>query len=192
MSDWDNMALVGRIGRTHGLRGHVMVNPETDFLEERFRPGAVLWTRSAQGERQLTISSVRFQQRRPVITFDGLASIDDVEPLLGQELRVPEETLQPLETGQYYEHQLVGCEVETVAGTRVGPIVKVEGGAGGTRLVVEGSRGEIQIPFAVDICVNVDVPAKRIRIDPPEGLLELNETRASRQQAAGSLQKERG
>ena len=192
MSDWDNMALVGRIGRTHGLRGHVMVNPETDFLEERFRPGAVLWTRSAQGERQLTISSVRLQQRRPVITFDGLASIDDVEPLLGQELRVPEETLQPLETGQYYEHQLVGCEVETVAGTRVGPIVKVEGGAGGTRLVVEGSRGEIQIPFAVDICVDVDVPAKRIRIDPPEGLLELNETRASRQQAAGSLQKERG
>jgi 16S rRNA processing protein RimM len=175
------MAMVGRIARTHGLRGHVVVNPETDFAETRFQVGSVLWTRSAQGaERELTIRECRFQQRRPVVAFEGLAGIDEVEPLIGQELRVPEETLQPLEPGQYYEHQLVGCVVETVAGARVGAITKVEGGAGGTRLVIDGERGEIQIPFAAAICVDVDVPGKTIRIDPPEGLLELNETKASR------------
>jgi 16S rRNA processing protein RimM len=180
MSDWERMVLVGYVARTHGLRGHVIVHPQTDFPEERFRVGSVVWTRSAAGDRQLTISAVRFQQGRPVVAFEGLARIDDVEAMAGQELRVPEDALQPLDAGQYYEHQLVGCRVETVGGERVGEISKVEGGAGGTRLVIDGERGEIQIPFAVDICVEIDVPGKRIRINPPEGLLELNETKRSR------------
>lgn len=181
MVDWDDMAMVGRITRPHGLRGQVVVNPETDFLEKRFRAGSVLWTRSARGEQQLTISSVRFQQGRPVIAFEGLARLEDVEPLAGQELRVPEDALQPLEAGRYYEYQLVGCVVETMSGMRVGPVVKVEGGAGGTRLAIEGDRGEILVPFAEDICVDVNVEARRIRINPPEGLLELNETKRRRQ-----------
>jgi len=168
------MVVVGRIARPHGLRGHVIVNPETDFIGERYRPGADLWIRLADGERRLTITAARVQGGRPVVAFDGLSRIEDVERLNGLELRIPEDALQPLEPGRYYEHQLVGCRVETRAGAAVGPVVRVEGGAGGSRLVVEGRRGEVLIPLAVDICVDIDVAAKRIRIDPPDGLLELN------------------
>jgi 16S rRNA processing protein RimM len=169
------MVLVGRIARPHGIRGQVVVNPETDFVEDRFAPGAMLWTRSARGDERLTVASARIQGGRPVIGFEGLASIEDVERLAGLELRVPEETLQPLETGSYYQHQLVGCEVETVGGERVGVVARVDGGSAGTLLTIDGTRGEILIPFAVDICVDVDVVAKKIRIDPPLGLLEVNE-----------------
>ena len=130
------MAVVGRIARTHGLRGQVLVHPETDFAEERFRVGATLWTRSARGDEQLTISSARMQNGKPVIAFEGMASIEEVERLAGLELRVPEEALQRLEPGRYYEHQLVGCEVEVVSGERVGTVTKVEGGPGGSRFVV--------------------------------------------------------
>jgi 16S rRNA processing protein RimM len=115
-----------------------------------------------------------------VIAFEGMATIEEVERLAGLELRVPEEALQPLEPGRYYEHQLVGCTVEVTSGQRVGTVVKVEGGPGGSRFVVEGERGEILIPFAADICVKVDVDAKKIQIDPPEGLLDLNETRRTK------------
>jgi 16S rRNA processing protein RimM len=121
------------------------------------------------------VASLRVQNGRPVVGFEGFARIEDVERLAGLELRVPEETLQPLQPGSYYEHQLVGCVVETVAGNAVGTVSAVEGGAGGTRLVMNGRLGEILIPLAVDICVEIDVANKRIRIDPPEGLLELNE-----------------
>jgi 16S rRNA processing protein RimM len=169
------MVVVGRIARPHGLRGQVFVNPETDFIDERFRPGAEVWIRTAGGERRLTIVSARVQGGRPVIGFDGLSRVEDVEEMSGLELRIPEDALQPLEPGRYYEHQLVGCEVETREGDAVGPVVRVEGGAGGSRLVVDGRRGEVLIPLAADICVDIDVEAKRIRIDPPEGLLELNE-----------------
>jgi 16S rRNA processing protein RimM len=178
MANWDDMAIVGRVARPHGLRGDVVVNPETDFVAERFRPGATVWTRAAAGrEEQLTIASARVQNGKPVVGFEGLSSIEAVERLAGLELRVPEESLQPLEAGRYYEHQLIGCAVETVDGARVGTVARVESGAGGSRLVVEGARGEILVPLAVDICVEIDLAARRIGIAPPEGLLELNEVR---------------
>ena len=185
--DWDEIALVGRIARPHGLRGQVVINPETDFVEERFAEGATIWTRSAAGDEQLTVASLRVQNGRPVVGFEGFTRIEDVERLAGLELRVPEETLQALPPGTYYEHQLVGCSVETVAGDVVGSVAAVEGGAGATRLVMNGPRGEILIPLAVDICVEIDVANRRIRIKPPDGLLELNETKGAggRRQGAG-------
>jgi 16S rRNA processing protein RimM len=178
------MVLVGRIARPHGLRGQVVVKPETDFLEERFRPGATLWTRTGGKETTLTVASARVQNGRPVIAFEGLSRLEDVEPMAGLELRVPESALQPLEPGRYYEHQLVGCVVETVGHVELGRVSRVEGGAGGSRLVVDGRAGEILIPLAVDICVSIDVEAGRIRIAPPDGLIDLNETKRSRRAVA--------
>jgi 16S rRNA processing protein RimM len=175
MIDWDAMVLVGRIARPHGIRGQVVVNPDTDFVDERFVDGATFWTRSERGDEQLTIASVRVQNGRPVVGFEGFASVEDVERLAGLELRVPESELKRLQQGTYYHHQLVGCRVETTEGWRVGDVARVDGGAGGSTLVVNGRRGEILIPLTQAICVEVDVGARRIRIDPPEGLLELNE-----------------
>jgi 16S rRNA processing protein RimM len=178
MADWDAMVLVGRVARPHGLRGQVLINPETDFVEDRFRAGATFWTRSARGDEQLTVTSARVQNGRPVIGFEGFSSIEDVERLAGLDLRVPEEELQPLEPGTYYHHQLIGCAVETVAGERVGDVVRVDGGAAGSVLEVKGPRGEVLIPLAVEICVEIDVERKRIRIAPPEGLLDVNRSRS--------------
>ena len=173
MSEWDEMVLVGRIARPHGIRGQVIVNPETDFADERFAEGATLWTRSPRGDEQLVVTAARMQNGRPVIGFEGFATIEEVERLVGLELRVPEAALQPLGVGTYYQHQLVGCLVETRTGERVGEVARVDGGAGWSLLAVSGARGEVLIPFATAICVDVDVNAKRIVIEPPDGLLEL-------------------
>jgi 16S rRNA processing protein RimM len=175
VSRWEEMVLVGRIARPHGIRGQVAVNPETDFIEERFAPGSVLWTRGSGGDERLVVSTMRVQNGRPILGFEGLERIEDVERLAGAELRVPEETLRKLDAGTFYQFQLIGCAVETIGGERIGSVVRVDDGAGGSVLAVAGARGEILIPFAVAICVDIDVEAKRIRIEPPEGLLELNE-----------------
>jgi 16S rRNA processing protein RimM len=164
------MVLVGIIARPHGLRGQVIVAPETDFVEQRFAAGATLWTK----DEALTIDTVRIQNGRPVVGFQGFARIEDVGRLVGLELRVPEEALLPLAAGSYYQHQLVGCDVETMQGERVGTVTRVDGGAAGSLLVVDGSRGELLIPMAAGFLAEIDVEAKRIRIDPPDGLLELN------------------
>jgi 16S rRNA processing protein RimM len=177
MSSWDDMVLVGTVARPHGLRGHVVVNPETDFPDERFKPGASLWTRLDDREETLTVEATRLQNGRPVVAFEGYGTVEAAGRLVGRELRVPDAALHPLPDGMYYQHQLVGCVVETAPQTEVGRVVRVDGGSAGSLLVVDGTRGEVLIPLAAAICVEIDVEGRRIRIEPPDGLLDLNVTR---------------
>jgi 16S rRNA processing protein RimM len=174
MVKWEAMAAVGRIARAHGIRGQVIVNPETDFPEQRFRPGSMLFAKRAESVESLTVTTVRFQNGRPVIGLEGVETMNDAEALAGLELRVPLEDLAPLPPGTFYHHDLVGCQVVTGRGEEVGTVKGVEGTVGGSRLVVDGARGEILIPLATEICRTIDVPGKRIVIEPPEGLLDLN------------------
>ena len=177
MSDeWDEMALVGRIARTHGNRGHVIVNPETDFPERRFQVGGVLYRRRGGRIEAMTIDAVRFHQGRPIIGIRGVTTMCDAEELADGELRVPTETLTALPTGVYYRHDLVGCIVRTVAGANVGTVVEVEGSLGKSRLVIRSTGDEVIVPLTATICVRIDPATRMIVIDPPEGLLELNAT----------------
>ncbi|HYB94781.1 MAG TPA: ribosome maturation factor RimM [Vicinamibacterales bacterium] len=176
MDAWHDAVLVGVIARTHGNRGEVIVNSETDFPEDRFREGAQLLTRRKDGTpATLEVATMRMHQGRPVILFKGIASMDDAESLAGLELRVPETELgrDVLEAGAYYHRDLIGCEVVTEGGESVGTVAAVEGDGHATRLVVRGRRGDVLVPFVDAICT-VDIAAKRITIRPPEGLLELN------------------
>lgn len=172
---WNEMALVGRIARAHGIRGQVIVNADTDFPAERFQPGAELFIERGGAIEALHVTSVRFKGMRPIIGIAGVDTMNDAEELAGHELRVPVERLAQLPEQTYYRHDLVGCSVETVDGRPVGVVTEVEGTLAGSRLVIDGGRGEILVPLAAEICKSVDVNAKRIVVDAPEGLLELNE-----------------
>jgi 16S rRNA processing protein RimM len=174
MSAFDDMALVGVIARTFGHKGQVIVNATTDFPEARFAPGAVLHTRRDGRETTLTVAASRMHVGRPVLALEGVDSMNEAETLAGLELRVPVSELAVLPPGTYYEHELVGCEVVTTAGEALGAVRAVESAAGPTRLVIGEGRGEIQVPLADAICVSIDVGARRIVIDPPEGLVEVN------------------
>lgn len=172
--DWNDMVLVGIVARTHGNRGQVIVNCESDFPESRFRPGATVFARKANAAVEpLQITSVRFQQGRPILGLDGIGSIDDAERLAGAELKVPAGDQGALPAGTFYYHELIGCDVVTDGGETIGKVSSVEGTGGASRLVVKGARSEVLIPLAQEICA-VDVLAKKIVVTPPAGLLEVN------------------
>ena len=178
--DWDDMALVGRIARAHGNRGEVIVDPATDFPEERFKPGSIFHIRRASGRESLAVERVRFHRGRPILGIAGIDTMDAAEAMAGIELRIEVEALQPLPPAAFYHHDLVDCDVQTVDGRAIGRVTAVEGDAAGSRLVVEGKTGEVLIPLAVDICVSVDVGGKKIVVAPPDGLLDLNVTKRLR------------
>jgi 16S rRNA processing protein RimM len=176
MSDWDDAILVGVIARTHGNKGEVAVNSETDFPGDRFRAGAQLMTRRKDGSpATLEVVTMRMHQGRPLILFKGIGSMNDAELLAGLELRVAEDErdAERLEPGEYYHRDLIGCQVVTEQGEAIGEVTAVEGDRSATRLVVRSTRNEVLIPLADEICT-VDVAAKRITVRPPEGLLEVN------------------
>lgn len=169
------MAVVGHVARPHGIRGDVVVNPETDFPEERFAPGAELFVKRGTTVERLIVTRARIQRGRPVI---GLRGVDDMNGALefaGLEFRVPVAELIALPPGTFYRHDLAGCQVVTTDGTLVGTVRDVEGAMTGSRLVVQSVDGaEVLIPLADEICVSIAPAERRIVIDPPEGLLELN------------------
>jgi 16S rRNA processing protein RimM len=167
------MAVVGRIARPHGIRGQVVVNLETDFPHERFQPGAALYVNRSVLER-LVIATVRFHNERPIIGFEGVGDMNAAIALAGSELRIPVEQLAALPPEMFYRHDLIGCAVDMTDGSSIGTVTDVEGTLGGSRLVVTTSRGEVLVPLAAEICRSIDVAGKRIVIEPPQGLLDLN------------------
>ena len=175
----DELLVVGRVARPHGIRGHVIVNPDTDFLDQRYRAGEVLYVVggvSGSGGEPVPrrILSVRFHQRRPILELEGIESVSDAERLAGAELRLPAASLGRLPEGTFYHHELIGCEVRDRSDALLGRVRAVEGPMERSRLVVQGERGEIQIPMTAGICISVEPAAGRIVVDPPEGLVELN------------------
>jgi 16S rRNA processing protein RimM len=169
------LLLVGRVARAHGNRGHVIVNLETDFPAERFAAGNVLVVEQTGQRVERRIVSVRFQQGRPIVALEGVETMNDAEALAGAELSMPASSLPPLPARTYYRHDLVGCEVKDTAGRAIGRVTGVEGPMEQSRLVVGSERGEMLIPMAEGICVSVDPAAKTIVVNPPDGLLAVNE-----------------
>jgi 16S rRNA processing protein RimM len=171
-----DLLLVGRIARAHGIRGRVIVNPETDFMEDRFRAGQVLKVGSPESARDYEILEARFHQGRPIVRLAGIDTIEDAEALAGSDLWLPEAGLAPLPEGTFYRHELIGCEVQDVAGTVLGRVTAVEGSLDRSYLVVDG---HIMVPLVSGICVSVDIAQRRVMVDPPEGLVDLNRPSAS-------------
>ena len=170
-----DLLLVGRVARAHGNRGQVIVNPETDFAERRFRQGHVVLVGPEASATPRQIREVRFQQGRPIILLQGVDSMNDAEALAGAELWIAAADAEPLPENTFYRHDLVGCDVHDASGAVIGRVTAVEGPMERSHLIVEGTRGEVMIPLSAGI-TTVDLQSRRILVDPPEGLLELNET----------------
>ncbi len=177
MSQWDDMVLVGRIARAHGIRGQVIVDPATDFPDERFKAGSVLHIRRGEAVEAVTVETVRFHRGRPIIGLAGIDTMNAAETLAGLDLRVGVDALQPLPAGSYYHHDLIGCAVETSGGDRIGEVRGVEGDGASSRLIVEGANGHVLIPMVEGICVTIDVAGRKIVVAPPDGLLDVNVTK---------------
>jgi 16S rRNA processing protein RimM len=176
----DAMVTVGRIVRPHGIKGAVVVEPTSDFAAERFKAGSVLqWQRLGQAVPVTVVESRDFKGRW-VVRLEGVTTISEAEALRGLDLEVPADARHPLKAGAYYMDELEGCEVVTSAGEVVGQVTSVDSAVGTPVLVVRGDAGEVLVPLAEEICRVVDPAAKRIVIDPPAGLIELNAARSER------------
>jgi len=112
-----------------------------------------------------------------VLKLKGVNTIGEAEALAGAEILVPDDTLRPLDGGRHYVADLIGCAVSVLDGRPVGIVVDVWDAGGSAVLVVKRppDDAEVLIPLSASICPAIDTAAKSITIDPPDGLLDLNE-----------------
>ncbi len=169
----EDLVAVAKIVKPRGLRGEVVADVLTDF-PERFEALERVVALSPEGERsELKIEEFWFQKDRMVFKFEDFDSVEKAEELRGWELCVTEAAAVELEEGEFFDWQLEGCRVETIGGVPIGTVRELMRTGGTEILVVEDEGREYLIPFAESICTEVDIAGKKIRVDPPDGLLEF-------------------
>lgn len=169
----EGLVTIAKIAKPRGLKGELVADLLTDF-PERFDDLVDVTAVTPDGEkRDLKIEKAWFQNGRVVLKFKGVDLIEDAEMFRNAQICVDENETVELETGEYFDWQLEGCDVETTDGMQLGQVREVMRTGGTENLVVEGGEKGFLIPFAETICIKVDIENKRIVVDPPVGLLEF-------------------
>lgn len=179
-----------------GRRGEVTAELHTSF-PERFAESRELTALAADGSRhELQLEEHWFHKGRVVLKFAGVDSISDAEKLAGMELQIPQEQRAELEAGAAYVSDLIGCELLVPAAgglASIGVVSNVQFGAGeAPLLVVKGKTGdreqEYLVPYAEEFLKLTDFARRRIEMELPEGLLELQSSLSAEEKQRQKLE----
>ncbi|MGI8556032.1 MAG: ribosome maturation factor RimM [Pyrinomonadaceae bacterium] len=167
------LVAIAKLVKSRGLRGEMVADVLTDF-PERFENLETVIALLPSGERrELKIENFWFQKDRIILKFGGFDSVEKSETLRGAEICVHEAEAVELDTDEFFDWELEGCQVETIDGDKLGFVKEIMRTGGTEILVVEGKAKDYLIPFAEKICTEVDTENKLIKIDAPDGLLEF-------------------
>ena len=167
------MFLIGKIVNTHGIRGEVRVEQITDF-SERFAVGNQVYiVPKNQPPIPVTIASHRLHKQYHLLRFEGFDHIDDVEPFKQADLKITEEDLSDLPEGEYYYHEIIGCQMYTTNEDYIGVVVDIFPTGANDVWVIERENGkEALIPYIQEVVKEIDLSTKKIYIELMEGLLD--------------------
>ena len=159
--------VVGVVTGVHGLRGDVSVQNRSDN-PDRWAPGSTLLRENGAA---LTIETSRRHGRRLLVKFAGVADRSAAEGLRGTVLVVPESWLPDLAEGEWWAHQLEGCEVRTASGRVLGIVKEViPNPANDIWVAVDKDGNETLVPALGDLLIDVDVDARTIVVHDVPGL----------------------
>lgn len=169
--------VVGRVAKSHGIRGELAVEIRTDSPEQRFAVGAVLRGRKPRdrGLTEYTVEAAREHSGRLLLRLKGVDDRNAADALRGVLFVIDSADVAPSDDpDEFYDHELEGLEARLVDGTVIGTVAEVLHSAAGELLSVRppSGEGEILIPFVTAIVPVVSVAGGYVEIDPPEGLLD--------------------
>ena len=165
---------VGVIRKPHGVHGEASVEPWTNS-PERFThlTTVTLVSPDENSVRNATIESSRAHAGRALVKFADIATPEEIAALRDWTVEIDERDARKLEENEYFLHDLVGLTLVDTEGRERGKVVDTEEGAGGLLLNVERDGRRFDVPFAAEICTEVDLAQKRIVVNLPEGLDEI-------------------
>lgn len=170
--------VVGHLNKAHGTKGELFAWPLTDHPESHFAPGIVHLPGDDAAEEPsaslpaLTIKDVRPYRRGFLVKFSGVDDRTTADRLRGLYLLRPFDTIDDLDEGEVFYHELLGTAVATRDGRALGEVAEVFPVKPSDLLQVVGPAGEVMIPFNRRIVVNFDRELRRMVVELPPGFLE--------------------
>jgi 16S rRNA processing protein RimM len=173
----EDLVIVGRIRRPHGVRGEVLIEVLTDEPDAVYASGRRVFGGDVAGGVDDASPALTVLETRPfkdglLVRFREIPDRTQAERWNGRMLLVPEDELTPLGEGEVYQHELKGMRVELSSGEIVGTVADVFEVPQGLLLDVSRPRGTVLVPFSGDIVIDIDRERRVVRIDPPAGLIE--------------------
>lgn len=163
---------VGAVTTTHGIAGEVKVFPTTDD-PKRFRRLKSVLLDTGRGMTELEITSVKFFKNMVILKFKDYDRIEDVVKFKGKSLYVTRENAVKLKKNEYFIADLVGMDVFTEDGARLGRLTDVlQTGANDVYEVTLDDGRQVLIPAIRDCILRVDVGQNEMKVHLLEGLLE--------------------
>jgi 16S rRNA processing protein RimM len=167
---------LARVVKTQGRHGEVAAESHSD-VPERFTQGMKLFAlaKSQESRREVEIEELWPHKGLLVLKFRGVDTISEAEVLVGAELQVPRQERAKLEPGWTYVSDLIGCQVFD-HGREIGRVEDVQFGAGEAPLLIvaDGAGKKFDVPFAEAYLEGVDVTRRQVRMNLPDGMLEVN------------------
>jgi 16S rRNA processing protein RimM len=165
---------VGIIRKAHGVRGEASVEAWTDAPERFDELTAVtLVSPDEQTTREATIERARPHGERVLVKFAGIDSPEALQTLQNWTIEIAEADARELDEDEYFLHDLVGLRLVDATGADRGTVEEVLEGGGGILLSVRKADGKTyDVPFAASICTAIDLEAKTIAVELPEGIDE--------------------
>jgi 16S rRNA processing protein RimM len=173
---------IGRIIAPHGIRGEVKVEVLTDF-PERFKPGVHVFLGAGTEDpeaRPAKMAAARPHKGGFLVKLDIVPDRNAAELVRNRYLLIPAADAMPLGAHENYLHDLIGLKVETIDGQHLGELREVLFTNANDVYVVRGPAGEVLLPAIRDVVLRVDVPARRMVVALPEGLLDAAELETDR------------
>jgi 16S rRNA processing protein RimM len=167
--DMSSLVAVGKVVKTHGVRGALKVLAYGETLGE-MEAGEKLFSIEGGEQRQLTLVSLNSQKRGLIVQFEEIGSMDQAQALTGKDLFIDKDRLPRLPSGEYYHFQLIGLSVETKEGKPLGTLSAVFETGGHDVYVVEKGGKELLIPAIEQVIGEVDLLNGKLVVDLPEGL----------------------
>ena len=165
--------VAGEIIGPHGIAGEVKLKSHVVSIE--LMEGMEVFLRGADGTLlPKRLIKVRQGPKGLLLTIEGVSDRNSATELRGVLVEVDASLLPSLEEGEYYWDDIIGLEVFTKEGERLGSVIQMLERVEQDLLIVDVGGRETMVPFVEPIVISVDVEGGRIVIDPPEGLLELD------------------
>jgi len=161
-TDW---IIVGRFGRTHGVKGKIIVHSFTDPSEniEQYSP----WWHANINKQWQTIKPalIEVQTKHILVRVEGYDTQEQVSALTNKDIAIRTENLAALPVGEFYWHELIGMRVESSTGIYFGQVSEILSTGSNDVMVVEGEKRHL-IPYIQDqFVIKIDKEQRIILVD---------------------------
>ncbi len=167
-----NLFPIGRVVKPHGVKGKVkVVYYGVDLLALSAYREIFIEDERGRPEAYEVLEAIP-QPPRLILRLKGIEKIEEAESLTGREIFVKREALLELGEGEYYWADILGVDVETPEGKRIGKVKEIFPTGANDVYVVEGKRGEILLPATEEVIQSIDIEKRVMKVVRKEGLWE--------------------